>query len=286
MSTWLIDGPQRLTIDGEVSALDVWLAQGKLRVVGTDGPARIEVRRVGRKGLTVTLEDGVLSVRHPLKRGWRHWAGPFWWFIAGRRSYSPTSRWPCRRPTTGSLTVIAGDVVASGLRRGATVDVTSGSITLMGLGGTVRAKTVSGSIEAMGVAGDLGMKTVSGEIALAESSAERVVARTISGPDHLRPRQPVRPRRPAGHDVGLHHDPGARGRRPRREPHRHQRAGDQRVPAGPGQLAARHPLRLRPASAPGRARCSAYAVSGSVSLLARPAVDRADFDGPEAREEP
>ena len=61
------------------------------------------------------------------------------------------------------------------------VDVTSGSITVMGLGGTVRTKTVSGSIEAMRVAGDLVMETVSGEISLAESSAERVHARTISG---------------------------------------------------------------------------------------------------------
>ena len=51
----------------------------------------------------------------------------------------------------------------------------------MGLGGTVRAKTVSGSIEALGVGGDLGLETVSGEISLADSSAERVAARTISG---------------------------------------------------------------------------------------------------------
>src|SRR5690606_8363251 len=80
-----------------------------------------------------------------------------------------------------SLTVIAGDVVASGLRDGTTTDVTSGSIALMGLGGSVRAKTVSGSIEAVGVSGDLSMEAVSGEISLAGSSAERVHARTISG---------------------------------------------------------------------------------------------------------
>ena len=61
MSTWVIDSPQRLTIEGEVAALDVWLAQGKLRVVGTDGPARLEVKKVGTKGLTVTGPIGVLS---------------------------------------------------------------------------------------------------------------------------------------------------------------------------------------------------------------------------------
>ena len=26
--------------------------------------------------------DGVLSVRHPIKPGWWHWRGPFWWFLA------------------------------------------------------------------------------------------------------------------------------------------------------------------------------------------------------------
>jgi hypothetical protein len=67
MTTWIIDSPQRLTIDGEVGQLDVWFASGRLRVVGTDGPARIEIRRVGSKGVTVTHEDGVLSVRHPIK---------------------------------------------------------------------------------------------------------------------------------------------------------------------------------------------------------------------------
>src|SRR5207247_7095577 len=57
----------------------------------------------------------------------------------------------------------------------------SGGITLMGLGSRVRAKTVSGSIEALGVGGDLNLETVSGEIILADSAAERVYARTISG---------------------------------------------------------------------------------------------------------
>src|SRR5262245_57553693 len=61
MGTWLIDSPQRLTLDGDVGQLDVWFAQGKLRVVGTEGPARIEITKVGRKGINVTLEDGLLS---------------------------------------------------------------------------------------------------------------------------------------------------------------------------------------------------------------------------------
>ena len=181
MGTRLIDSPQGLTLDGEVTQLDVWFAHGKLRVVGTDGPARIEAKKVGRKGIVVTQENGLLSVRHEIKKGWWHGSGPFWWFLGGRRNFSADVIIAVPPAVAASLTVVAGSVVASGLREGVTVDVTSGSITVMGLGGTVRTKTVSGSIEAMGVSGDLVMETVSGEISLAESSAERVHARTISG---------------------------------------------------------------------------------------------------------
>jgi hypothetical protein len=181
MSAWVVDAPQRLALDGDVDELHVWLASGKLRVVGTDGPARLEVTKVGSKGIAVTLSERVLSVRHDMPQGWWRNFGPFWWFMSGWRRYHAHVTIAVPPAALASLTLISGSVVASGLRQGATVDVTSGSITLMGLGGTVRAKTVSGSIQAMGVAGDLGLETVSGEITLAESSAERVYARTISG---------------------------------------------------------------------------------------------------------
>jgi hypothetical protein len=181
MTTWLIEQPQRLTMDGDVHTLNVWLARGKLTVVGTDGPARVEVRAVGSKGLTVTHDNGVLSVRHDIPKDWWQMMGPLWWFGGGRNRYNADVIIAVPPTVAASLTLIAGDVVASGLRAGATVDVTSGSIAVMGLGGTVHTKTVSGSIEAMAVAGDLLMETVSGEISLAESSADRVRARTISG---------------------------------------------------------------------------------------------------------
>src|SRR6185369_10513360 len=181
MSRWEITNPQRLELDGEVGDLEVWLASGKLHVVGTEGPARIEVTKVGTKGIDVELERGRLSVRHRMPTSWWQKLGPFWWFGSGRRRYLAHITVAVPPTAHGNLTLISGSVVASGMRRGATVSVTSGSITLMGLGGSVSAKTVSGSIQAMGVAGDLSMSTISGEISLAESSAERVQARTISG---------------------------------------------------------------------------------------------------------
>jgi hypothetical protein len=181
MAGWLINSPQRLALEDGVDELHVWLASGKLRVIGTDGPARIEVTKVGRKGVAVTLENRVLSVRHEFPHDWWARFNPFWWFLSGWRNYHAHVVIAVPPTALANLTLVSGSVVASGLRSGTTVDVTSGSISLMGLGSTVRAKTVSGSIRAVGVAGDLGLETVSGEIALAESPAERVYARTISG---------------------------------------------------------------------------------------------------------
>jgi hypothetical protein len=284
MSTWVIEGPQRLTIDGDVAALEVWLAHGKVRVVGTAGPARLEVRRVGRKGVTVTYDDGVLSVRHPIPRGWLDWLGAVSWFTRGRRNYFGDVIVAVPSTATGRLTVIDGDVVASGLRRGATVDVTSGSIRLMGLGGTVRAATISGTIEAMGVAGDLGLKTVSGEIALAESSAERVVVRTVSG------RITCDLDNPLAHDVRLDTTSGSITIRVPEDADLqvNLNATSGRVTSAFPQVRSNPTPGFQAASGrigSGSGTLSAYALSGSVSLLARAAVDREDLDERDDRED-
>jgi len=180
MTTWQVTEPHRLTIDGDITSLSVWLASGRLNVVGTDGPARVEITAVGTRGVAVSDDGGILSIRHDVDRKW-HWAGPFWWFLHGRRRYHAEISLAVPRSAAGGLTVVSGSAVVSGLRAGVVVDVTSGRITLLGLDGVVRAKTVSGSIEALGVSGDLTMETVSGEIIVADSSADRVYAQAISG---------------------------------------------------------------------------------------------------------
>jgi DUF4097 and DUF4098 domain-containing protein YvlB len=272
MPRWEIATPERLALDDKVGEVEVWLAAGKLRVVGTDGPARIEVSKVGSKGITVTLEDGVLSVRHAFAMTWWRKAGPFWWFLSGRRKYVGHVTLAVPSTARADLTLISGSVVASGLRRGASVSVTSGSITLMGLGGAVRAKTVSGSIQAMGVSGELRLETVSGEISLAESSAERVQARTISGSvtcdlDNPFAREvrlnttsgEITVRIPADADlqVSLHATSG-------------------RVTSAFPQVRGNGLPGMNAASGrigSGSGTLDAYAVSGAVSLLARPALD-------------
>ncbi len=177
MGTWTIDRADRLALDGEVTRLAVKLMHGRLNVVGTDGPARVEVTSLGTKPLTVTVDDdGTLTVGH---EDIPKWPAVFW-FLFGRRFRADVSiAVPQHVPAT--LNVVSGSIVASSLRAGARVDVTSGRITLLGLDGRITAKVVSGPIEALGVGGDLDLETVSGEITLADSTASRVQARTISG---------------------------------------------------------------------------------------------------------
>jgi Toastrack DUF4097 len=274
MGTRLVDSPQRLTLEEGVSHLDVWLVHGKVHVVGTDGPARIEVRRVGRKGLTVTEENGRLSVRHDAPAG--PWLFGLWWFA--RHTWFADVIIAVPPTVAASITLISGDAVASGLRHGTTVDVTSGSIAVMGLGGQVRTKTVSGSIEALGVSGDLSLETVSGEISLAGSSADRVHARTISGSvtcdldnpfardvhiDTVSGSITVRVPEDADLSVSLSATSGT--------------VASAFVAVPTSNSMGVHSATGRLGTGTGRLR--AYAVSGSVSLLASPAADRDWKDG-------
>ncbi|GAA1734243.1 DUF4097 family beta strand repeat-containing protein [Luedemannella helvata] len=276
MTTRTIHEPQRLPLDGDVSRLDVWLAAGRLNVVGTDGPPSVTVKLVGRKGLTVSHENGELSVRHEIAPSrLRPIVG--WWLFGGKRRYNADVTIAVPTTAAASLTLISGSLTASGLRDGVDADVISGSITLLGLGGRVRAKTVSGSVEALGVGGDLLMETVSGEIVLGDSSADRVKARTISGSvtcdlDNPKARDirvdttsgeiVVRVPENADLQVDLNATSG-----------RVSSAFPQIASQGlPGARYARGRLGA------GTGQLSAYAVSGNVSLLARPTEDFSEED--------
>ncbi|MGC5021583.1 DUF4097 family beta strand repeat-containing protein [Micromonospora sp. DT47] len=180
MTTWTIDEPQRFTLDDPVTTLDVRLISGRLNVVGTDGPTRIDVTRAGgdRRPLLVEHRDGRLSVRQERKFRWSEvlrWVGPL-------------ARWPrvdvsvaVPVDVLATLRLIDGSLIASGLRGETRAEVTSGQITLMGLRGRTTAKITSGPVEALGVGGELSLETVSGEVILADSAPASVRAHTISG---------------------------------------------------------------------------------------------------------
>ncbi|WFE62111.1 DUF4097 family beta strand repeat-containing protein [Micromonospora sp. WMMD714] len=178
MTNWTVDRPQQLTMEEPVTQLDVRLVTGRLNVVGTDGPARVDVTRVSSRPVIVEHRDGVLRVGHE-----RHprWPGFLWWLGQLGRRFRAEVSIAVPADIAVNLNLVDGALVASGLVNDTNVNVTSGQITLMGLAGRTNARIVSGPVEALGVTGDLTLDTVSGEVTLAESSAGRVHANTISG---------------------------------------------------------------------------------------------------------
>jgi hypothetical protein len=181
MASWTLTQPQQLGIDEEVRRLDVSLIAGRLNVVGTDGPARVEVSRTGEVPLTVTLDGDLLRVTHPYPKTWPGLLQPLWWWLnGGRRTHTDLSI-AVPFGTASVLRISSGSVVASSVHADLTVDCVSGRVTLLGNDGRIRAKVVSGPIEALGCAGDVTLETVSGEITLADSATRRVHAKTISG---------------------------------------------------------------------------------------------------------
>jgi hypothetical protein len=181
VASWTITEPRRLDIDDDVSRLDVSLIAGRLNVVGTDGPARLEVSVVGEIALGVRVENGLLSVHHDIPHTWPGVLRPIWWWLNSRRKFAADVSIAVPYRTPVALRVGSGSVVVSTVHADVAVDCGSGRTTLLGVDGRIRATVVSGPIEALGCAGDIALDTVSGEITLADTAASRVTAKTISG---------------------------------------------------------------------------------------------------------
>src|SRR5437763_1611806 len=84
MTTWEITEPRKLDFDSDVTRLDVSLFGGRLSVVGTDGPPRVEVAATAERPLIVALDGGRLTVRHDLPSPWPGALAPLWWWLRGR----------------------------------------------------------------------------------------------------------------------------------------------------------------------------------------------------------
>jgi hypothetical protein len=181
VSAWEIIEPRQVDLDADVSHLDVSLFGGRLNVVGTDGPPRVEIAAIAALPLFVTHEGGRLTVRHEQPKTWRGMFAPLWWWLHGqyRRPVDVSIAVPYETPAV--LKIASGPVVISALHGKLSVECTSGRVTLLGVAGEVRASVVSGSIEALGCAGDVTLDTVSGEITLADSAVRKLRASTVSG---------------------------------------------------------------------------------------------------------
>lgn len=183
MASWTVTTTEKIEIDAAdaVKQADVRLTYGRLNIVGTDGPARVEINKVSETPIRVETIGGRLTVEHEKPRTWSGMLTPLWWWLHSGRRFAADVSIAVPYETACRLYVASGSMVASSLHNDVDADVVSGRMTLFGLDGRVRAKVISGPIESLGCAGDIELETVSGEIVLADSAAERVHAKTVSG---------------------------------------------------------------------------------------------------------
>lgn len=166
-----------ITLEG-VRRLKVGVIAGSVDVVGHDEPwARVEVHRVDGRDLEVSLDDGALTVAHPLLR----WSS----LIESLKSLGvERGRVEVSILVPRHVSLTYGQVTAqglvSGVAAGADVSTVSGDVQLDGVSGAVQVNTVSGDVEATGLDGDVQVHAVSGEVTLSGSS-RRVGIDTVSG---------------------------------------------------------------------------------------------------------
>ena len=174
MAQWTIEAPTSLEFD-EVTGLRVRLLAGSVAVLATDGKPSLEVSSVEGDPLSVTYEDGVLTVAHENLS----WEGLLKWLRPQRHSATVTVSVPRKCPT--QVGVVSATAVMSGISSRASVKSVSGGIMLDGITGDVDANTVSGALEAQGINGRLNFRTVSGDLTLADGWLERLDASVVSG---------------------------------------------------------------------------------------------------------
>jgi len=173
-SEWTIETPANLEFD-DVTGLRVRLIAGSVAVLATTGKPSLEVSSVEGDPLTVTYEDGILTVAHENL----NWEGLLKWLRPQRHAATVTVSVP--RKCQAQVGVVSATAVMSGISARASVKSVSGGITLDGVTGDVDANTVSGAVEAQGINGKLNFNTVSGDLTLADGWLERLDVNGVSG---------------------------------------------------------------------------------------------------------
>ncbi|WP_407287894.1 DUF4097 family beta strand repeat-containing protein [Streptomyces sp. BP-8] len=171
--------PRTLEIAEPVDALSVRVVGGAVNVVGTsDGsPARLEVSELHGPPLTVSYDNGTLSIAYedlPWKGFLKFLERKGW----NRRAVVSVTVPSGTRVEVG---VVGADAVVSGISARTDVRGVSGRSTLVGLSGEVRADTVSGKVEAQSLTGDLRFNSVSGDLTVIDGAGGGVHADSVSG---------------------------------------------------------------------------------------------------------
>src|SRR5271168_1775290 len=174
MAHWTIEAPTSLDFD-DVTGLRVRLIAGSVAVLATDGRPGLSVADITGDPLTMTYEDGLLTISHENLT----WEGLLKWLRPQRHAATVTVTVPRKCPT--QVGVVSASAVMSGISAKASVKSVSGGITLDAVTGDVDANTVSGALEAQGINGKLNFTTVSGDLTLADGWLERLDANGVSG---------------------------------------------------------------------------------------------------------
>ena len=174
--SWTVDQPDQIGFDGPVRTLKLAVAQGRINVIGTDGPPMLEVTKITGPPLTVRLEDGELKVNHG-EEGRPNILG---WLFSGRRQEVDLSL-ALPPDALVELNVVSGAVVVSNFHERISVRGVSGEITLAGVHGSARVHTVSGAITAEQVTGDIKVNAISGAITVIAGAGGKIDLNTVSG---------------------------------------------------------------------------------------------------------
>ncbi|GAA0669296.1 DUF4097 family beta strand repeat-containing protein [Kitasatospora atroaurantiaca] len=187
MSQWTVSEPDKITIDEPVGTLHVRIISGAVNVVAAEGPARLEVTELEGEPLQVTLENGVLTVAYK-DLSWGELSETVKSVQSVKGFFASLRR---KRRAVVSLAVPAGaevkvgtasaDVTVSGVSGHVAVHGASGETTLVGLSGRTEANTVSGNVDAQSVSGELRVNTVSGHLTVVAGTADKVLAKSVSG---------------------------------------------------------------------------------------------------------
>ncbi|SFS02318.1 hypothetical protein SAMN04487783_0642 [Agrococcus baldri] len=176
---WTIGEGQSRVIDIDaVTALRVGIVGGSVDIVGHDEPtARVEVHRVEGRDLTVTLEQGRLSISHP-KMSWDDVWQSVKALVGVRARVELSIVVP--RHVALSLGQVNASALVTGLRSRASLSTVSGAMQVESHEGDLDLNTVSGDIEVSGGSGRLSVHGVSADVT-ASGALQVIGVDTVSG---------------------------------------------------------------------------------------------------------
>jgi hypothetical protein len=149
----------------------VRITGGDLAVTAANGPARLHVDVASGDPAVVTVEDGVLIVRHEPQT----WVGGMG---TKRAECVVTLTVPPETPVV--LGTVSADLVVAGIQAGVSATTVSGAITATDVAGPMNFKSVSGDVEVQPVDGEMVLNTISGN-ATVSGRVSTVTGRAVSG---------------------------------------------------------------------------------------------------------